>query len=81
MRAEAVVIETTQNKAKVKSVRQSACASCANCEGKNHCHAMLIFGEQEQSVEIFAENAAGGTGVPVLVGNAGITAPLAMNSR
>ena len=58
MRAEAIVLEVSGDIAKVRSVRQSACASCANGESKNHCHAMLIFGEQEQSIEIDAHNTA-----------------------
>ena len=75
MRAEAIVLETNENMAKVKSVRKSACASCANCESKNHCHAMLVFGEQEHSIEIYAFNKVGakkGDRVMLLSGGANV---------
>lgn len=59
MRAEAVVLNVSGNKARVKSVRQSACASCASCQSKGHCHAQLIFGSQENSIELDVYNAIG----------------------
>ncbi len=59
MRAEAVVLSVSGNRAKVKSVRQSACASCANCESKGHCHAQLIFGDQNSSIVTEVYNTAG----------------------
>lgn len=59
MIAEAVVLGTKGNTARVKSVRKSACASCENCESKGNCHAQLIFGQSEQSVELDVYNEVG----------------------
>jgi len=72
MRAEAVVLSVSGNKAKVKSVRQSACASCASCESKGHCHAQLIFGDQDSSIVTEVYNTAGAkTGDRVMLASTG----------
>ncbi len=72
MRAEAVVLSVNGNKAKVKSIRQSACASCENCESKAHCHAQLIFGDQDSSIVTEVYNTAGAkTGDRVMLASKG----------
>jgi len=59
MKAIGKVVEIKDNYALVTSQRQSACASCHNCEAKNMCHAELIFGEQKQDVNVLALNNVG----------------------
>ncbi len=59
MKAIAKVIDCEKDKAKVVSVRSSACSSCHNCELSGTCHAELVFGKQQQEVELTVKNSVG----------------------
>ena len=59
MKATGKVIETIGKRARVESVRSSACSSCHECEARGACHAELIFGSQTQSVIIETDNRIG----------------------
>lgn len=43
----------------VVSKRSSACSSCHNCASKGACHAELVFGNQNEAVEVKAVNMIG----------------------
>lgn len=60
MKAQGKVTSVSDNTATVVSKRNSACASCSNCENKGMCHAELIFsGENSDAVEISVLNPVG----------------------
>lgn len=59
MKAVGIVTKIENGIATVLCQRNSACSSCHECEAKGACHAELIFGEQEQTVTVEAENTVG----------------------
>ncbi len=56
MKAIGKVIRSNGKLANVVSERSGTCSMCQNCESHGACHAELVFGDQNQSVEIVALN-------------------------
>ena len=50
------VKEVRENTAIVSSHRTGACGSCDNCSNSDSCHIHLMFGNQNQDVEVLAKN-------------------------